>query len=44
MVFKAKCDDNVELFYGQRVIQEVDNCHYLGVVMDNELKWTLHIE
>ena len=44
MVFKTKCDDNVELFCGQRVIQKVDKCHYLGVVIDNELKWTLHIE
>jgi len=45
MVFKAKCDDTVELYYyGQRTIQKVVNCHYLGVIIYNELKWTLHIE
>ena len=32
MVFKAKFDDNVIFFCGQRVIKKVDNCHYLGVV------------
>jgi len=44
MVFKAKGDDNVELYCGRRIIQKVDNCLYLGVIIDNELKWTLHIE
>jgi len=44
MVFKAKCDDTVELYRGQRTLQKVDNCHYLGVIIDNELKWTLHIK
>ena len=44
MVFKAKGDDNVELNCGRRIIQKVDNCLYLGVIIDNELKWTLHIE
>ena len=44
MVLTAKFDDNVGLFCGQRIIQRVDNCHYLGVVTDNELKWTLQIE
>jgi len=44
MVFKAKCDDTFELYCGQRTSQKVDNCHCLGVIIDNELKWTLHIE
>jgi len=44
MVFKAKCDDTVELYGGQRTLQKVDNCHHIGVIIDNELKLTLHIE
>jgi len=44
MVFEAKCDDTVEIYCVQRTLQKVDNCHYLRVIIDNELKWTLHIE
>jgi len=44
MVCEAKCDDTVELYCGQRTLPKVDNCHYLGVIIDNELKWPLHIE
>jgi len=46
IVFKARCDDHdtVELHCGQRTLQKVDNCHYLGVIIDNGLKWTLHIQ
>jgi len=44
MVRKAKCNDTVELYCGQRTLHKVDNCHYLGVNIDIELKWTLHNE
>jgi len=41
MVFKAECDDTVELYCGQHTIQKVDNCLYLGVFIDKELKCKL---
>jgi len=44
MVFTANCDDNVELYCGHRIIHKVDNYHYLGVLIDHKLKWTLLIE
>jgi len=43
MVFKSQCD-TFEFCCGQHTIQKVDNCLYLGVIIDNELKWTLRIE
>jgi hypothetical protein len=29
---------------GQRAIEKVDACRYLGVVIDDKLKWTSHID
>jgi hypothetical protein len=44
MVFSTKCDENITLLCGQRAIEKVDACRYLGVVIDDKLKWTSHID
>jgi hypothetical protein len=44
MVFSTKCDGNIILLCGQRAIEKVDTCRYLGVVIDDKLKWTSHID
>jgi hypothetical protein len=36
--------DRLSLHCGSNVINEVDSCKYLGLVIDNELKWTSHID
>jgi len=38
---KDDCDCNIQ-FQGTK-IQRVPNCHYLGVIIDEKLKWTDHI-
>jgi hypothetical protein len=44
MGFSTKCDENITLLCGQRAIEKVDACRYLGVVIDDKLKWTSHID
>jgi hypothetical protein len=44
MVFSTKCDGNITLLCGQRAIEKVDACRYLGVVIDDKFKWTSHID
>jgi hypothetical protein len=44
MVHSYKPCDSFELRCGQHVIEKVDNCKYLGIVIDSDLKWKLHIE
>jgi hypothetical protein len=42
--FSTKCGENFLLSCGQRTIEKVDACRYLGVVIDDKLKWTSHID
>ena len=44
MVFSTKCGENIFLSCGQHTIEKVDACRYLGVVIDDKLKWTSHID
>jgi hypothetical protein len=44
MVLSYKPCDSSELRCGQHVIEKVVNCRYLGIVIDSDLKWKLHIE
>jgi hypothetical protein len=44
MGFSTKWDENITLLCGQRAIEKVDACRYLGVVIDDKLKWTSHID
>jgi hypothetical protein len=44
MNFSTKPLGSFLLHCGSNVINEVDSCKYLGLVIDNELKWTSHID
>jgi hypothetical protein len=44
MVLSYKPCDSFELCCGQHVIEKVDNCRYLEIVIDSDLEWKLCIE
>jgi hypothetical protein len=44
MVLLYKPCDSFELRCGQHVSEKVDTCRYLGIVIDSDLKWKLHVE
>jgi hypothetical protein len=44
MMFSTKADDNIDLYFGKHPVVRVDSCRYLGIIIDNELKWTAHIK
>ena len=44
MVFPPDTSNSVKVYVNNVEIQKVTNCRYLGVVIDEDLKWTTHIE
>jgi hypothetical protein len=45
MVFpKVKKQDEFEIIVNKVKLENVNSCKYLGVTLDNELKWSAHIE
>ena len=44
MVFPHDTKNETGLTLNNQEIKKVSNCRYLGVVIDDELKWTDHIE
>ena len=43
MIFSRKQQDNIKITVGRHLIENVSNCKYLGILLDNELKWVHHI-
>ena len=46
MVFtphRSDCNINFKLFIGDIEIERVKSCRYLGSIIDDELKWSEHI-
>ena len=46
MVFtphRNDCNNNFKLLIGDNEIKRVKSCRYLGLIIDDELKWSEHI-
>jgi hypothetical protein len=41
---KTAIDEGIDIRVGDKRIQRVSSCKYLGVLIDEKLKWTMHIE
>ena len=44
MVFPSDTNNSTRLTIDGQEIIKVSNCRYLGVIVDDELKWTEHID
>jgi len=44
MVFPSDTNNNTRLTVDIQEIQKVSSCRYLGVIVDDELKWINHIQ
>ena len=44
MIFPPDTSNSIKVYVNNVEIQKVTNCRYLGVVIDEDLKWTRHIE
>ena len=44
MVFPSDTKNSTRLIIDGQEIKKVINCRYLGVIVDDELKWTDHIQ
>ena len=44
MVFPSHNDHTINLKLNGTEIKRVNSCHYLGIIIDDALKWTPHIE
>jgi len=44
MVFPSDTSNSTRLIIDGQEIKKVSNCRYLGVIVDDELKWTEHID
>lgn len=44
MVFPRSNTSDINLFLNGLLIKKVDNCRYLGVIIDDELSWREHIQ
>jgi len=44
MVFPSDTKNSTRLIIDGQEIKKVSNCRYLGVIVDDELKWTDHIQ
>jgi len=44
MVFPPDTSNSIKVYVNNVEIQKVTNCRYFGVVIDEDLKWTRHIE
>ena len=43
MVFSSKKDENIKLLIDNTEIKKVKFCKYLGIYIDDELNWKVHI-
>ena len=45
MLFHRKCikTENLRLTIGQGTLKQTSQCKYLGLIIDNKLKWAAHI-
>jgi hypothetical protein len=37
-------DNEIDIRVGNNKIRKVSSCKYLGIIIDKELKWTLHVQ
>jgi len=44
MVFLLKKDENIKLLLDNTEIKKVQSCKYLGIYIDDELNWKVHID
>ena len=44
MTFFANTAPHCNLILNGQTIEKVNSCKYLGIIIDDELKWNLHIE
>ena len=44
MTLSTKCGENIRLSCGQYILKKVDDCRYLGMIIDDKLKWMSHID
>jgi len=42
--FFANTAAHCDLIFNGQTIEKVNSCKYLGIIIDDELKWNLHIE
>ena len=42
--FSSKKDENIKLLIDNTEIKKVKFCKYLGIYIDNELNWKMHID
>jgi len=44
MTFFANSASHCNLIVNEQTIEKANSCKYLGIIIDDELKWNLHIE
>jgi hypothetical protein len=43
MIFGRKCNKNQKFYLGEGELKVVDNCRYLGLVLDKKFTWKAHL-